>query len=264
MCRLQVFFPTLYLCRYCNSHLQVLGLAPKKERKRKVEVIEEVRECGGGGAPSDSPPPRNGLHLFATWPGVPAPIKTDPFAFPEEEDQQGLRKAASKRKLQSQVVGMGTSPHPQLGNEDSESEAIISTMMVTADIQKTRLSPPSPLSLQSQPRHQGKGLALPVVGAADCCYHASAPFPPPQEPFLDHSPPTPGGVASRTEVACLGMTEATRQHSKSDNRVFWRRSPQTKCKLRGRAGNLERLLQEQRIFNEDLLPHLGTWSYGMF
>uniref|UniRef100_UPI00358EA11E INO80 complex subunit D n=1 Tax=Myxine glutinosa TaxID=7769 RepID=UPI00358EA11E len=244
---------------YCNSHLQVLGLAPKKERKRKVEVIEEGREHGVV-APSDSPPPRNGLHLFATWPDVSASIKTDPFAFPEEEDQQSLRKAALKRKLQSRVVGMGTSPHPPPGNEDSESEAIISTMTVTADIQKTHLSPPSSLSLQPQPRHQDTGLALPVAGAG-CCYHASAPFPPPQEPFLDHSPPTPSGVVSRKAVACLEMSEATQQHGKGDNRVFWRRSPQTKCKLRGRAGDLERLLQQQRIFNEDLLPHLDCeWS----
>ncbi|CAM9849129.1 unnamed protein product [Lampetra fluviatilis] len=116
---------------YCNSHLQVLGLVPKKERKKKSEQLDEPRERQRERvvqhiAELEAPPVLtrvpNGLHaLTPAWqtlsqsphhhphmaPATAGAPTDDPFAFPED-DEHGLRKVAVKRKLQGRPP-IGTS-----------------------------------------------------------------------------------------------------------------------------------------------------------
>uniref|UniRef100_H9G8I2 INO80 complex subunit D n=1 Tax=Anolis carolinensis TaxID=28377 RepID=H9G8I2_ANOCA len=103
--------------RYCNSHLQVLGFLPKKERKKKNDPIEEVkvRHQMDSMAFSLMVPPLalkmpNGLDgMSLSPPGARLPLHyleaelEDPFAFNEEDDD--LKKGTTvKKKLQSKLA----------------------------------------------------------------------------------------------------------------------------------------------------------------
>ncbi|XP_077472710.1 INO80 complex subunit Da [Stigmatopora argus] len=109
--------------RYCNSHLQVLGFIPKKERKKKHDALEEMRSRAH----------LESVALNITLPSLPLPLASnglnelppsppctrllalpdgellDPFTF-YEDDVDGeeiglLRKSnAIKKKLQSRLV----------------------------------------------------------------------------------------------------------------------------------------------------------------
>ncbi|XP_043931794.1 INO80 complex subunit D [Protopterus annectens] len=103
--------------RYCNSHLQVLGFIPKKERKKKNDQIEDLRTrhqmdsvALSLSMPTLTLKMPNGLDRPALSPPLARlPIHylemdlEDPFAFNEEEDD--LKKGvAVKKKLQSKLV----------------------------------------------------------------------------------------------------------------------------------------------------------------
>ncbi|OCT61349.1 INO80 complex subunit D-like isoform X2 [Xenopus laevis] len=103
--------------RYCNSHLQVLGFIPKKERKKKNDTLEDVKAKHQMEtmAFSLTVPPLalkmpNGLDgMNLSPPGARLPIHyletdlEDPFGFEEEEEE--LKKGASvKKKLQSKLA----------------------------------------------------------------------------------------------------------------------------------------------------------------
>ncbi|XP_054826999.1 INO80 complex subunit D [Eublepharis macularius] len=103
--------------RYCNSHLQVLGFIPKKERKKKNDPAEEVkvRHQMDSMAFSLTVPPLalkmpNGLDgMSLSPPGARLPLHyldaelEDPFAFNEEDED--LKKGATvKKKLQSKLA----------------------------------------------------------------------------------------------------------------------------------------------------------------
>eukprot|EP00079_Xenopus_tropicalis_P039258 XP_017953029.1 PREDICTED: INO80 complex subunit D [Xenopus tropicalis] len=101
--------------RYCNSHLQVLGFIPKKERKKKNDALEDVkaRHQMETMAFSLTVPPLkmpNGLDgMNLSPPGARLPINyletdlEDPFSF--EEEKQELKKGTSvKKKLQSKLA----------------------------------------------------------------------------------------------------------------------------------------------------------------
>ncbi|XP_056610161.1 INO80 complex subunit D [Triplophysa dalaica] len=95
--------------RYCNSHLQVLGFIPKKERKKKQDALEEVRGRtqvesvalnitvpslalrGSNGLPPSPPCSR-----LTSLPLCDSDF-LDPFAF-HEEDTDGEERISSKRK----------------------------------------------------------------------------------------------------------------------------------------------------------------------
>lgn len=104
--------------RYCNSHLQVLGLVPKKERKKKNEQLEEVRPrlhpdaamAVSLAVPSLALKAANGLDGPTRSPQRPRlPFQylerelDDPFAFPDDDDCV-LRKGTVKRKLQTKLA----------------------------------------------------------------------------------------------------------------------------------------------------------------
>uniref|UniRef100_A0A671RVS6 INO80 complex subunit D-like n=1 Tax=Sinocyclocheilus anshuiensis TaxID=1608454 RepID=A0A671RVS6_9TELE len=111
--------------RYCNSHLQVLGFIPKKERKKKQDALEEVRACAHVESvalnitvPSLALRDTNGLDGLPPSPPcsrlTPMPLSDsdilDPFAFYEEDtdrEESVVQKSSSKRKLPSRpVIGL--------------------------------------------------------------------------------------------------------------------------------------------------------------
>ncbi|MBN3288889.1 IN80D protein, partial [Polyodon spathula] len=108
--------------RYCNSHLQVLGFIPKKERKKKNDPMEEIRSrphlesvALNIMVPSLALKTPNGLdgpalssprsRLLVPFPEVEL---LDPFAFHEDDtdgDEAAPRKgSAVRKKLQSKLV----------------------------------------------------------------------------------------------------------------------------------------------------------------
>lgn len=108
--------------RYCNSHLQVLGFIPKKERKKKNDTLEEMRSRAhlesvalNITVPSLALKAPNGLDELPPSPpctrllALPDGELLDPFAF-YEDDTDGeeigtpRRGSAIKKKLQNKHV----------------------------------------------------------------------------------------------------------------------------------------------------------------
>ncbi|NP_001410255.1 INO80 complex subunit Da [Danio rerio] len=112
--------------RYCNSHLQVLGFIPKKERKKKQDGLEEVRSRAHVESvalnitvPSLALRDTNGLPASPPCSRLtPMPLLDsdllDPFAFYEEDSdveesllQRPAQRSSSKRKASSTpVIGL--------------------------------------------------------------------------------------------------------------------------------------------------------------
>lgn len=108
--------------RYCNSHLQVLGFIPKKERKKKHDALEEVRPRAhlesvalNITVPSLALRAPNGIDELPPSPPctrllpLPDGELLDPFAFYEEdtdgEETGAPRKGNNvKKKLQNRLV----------------------------------------------------------------------------------------------------------------------------------------------------------------
>ncbi|XP_069471663.1 INO80 complex subunit D [Ambystoma mexicanum] len=108
--------PTSENRRYCNSHLQVLGFIPKKERKKKNDVVEEAKvrhqldalafSLTVPALPLKMPNGLDGLSLSP--PGARLPLHyleadlEDSFNFNEEEN--ALKVASVRKKLQSKLA----------------------------------------------------------------------------------------------------------------------------------------------------------------
>lgn len=109
------------LHRYCNSHLQVLGFIPKKERKKKHDALEEMRSrphlesvALNITVPSLALKAPNGLDELPPSPPctrllpLPDGELLDPFAFYEDDtdgEEGPPRKGSTvRKKLQSRLV----------------------------------------------------------------------------------------------------------------------------------------------------------------
>ncbi|XP_077392212.1 INO80 complex subunit D-like [Festucalex cinctus] len=109
--------------RYCNSHLQVLGFIPKKERKKKHDALEEMRSRAHleSVALNITVPPlplaSNGINELPPSPpctrllALPDGELLDPFTFYEDdtdgEEMGPPRKSnAIKKKLQRKGSGV--------------------------------------------------------------------------------------------------------------------------------------------------------------
>lgn len=108
--------------RYCNSHLQVLGFIPKKERKKKHDALEEMRSKAhlesvalNITVPSLALKSSNGVDELPPSPPctrlltIPDGELLDPFAFYEDDtdgEEVGSSRKGSviKKKLQSRLV----------------------------------------------------------------------------------------------------------------------------------------------------------------
>ncbi|XP_041119441.1 INO80 complex subunit D-like [Polyodon spathula] len=148
--------------RYCNSHLQVLGFIPKKERKKKNDPMEEIRSrphlesvALNITVPSLALKTPNGLDgpaLSSPRSRLPVPFPEaellDPFAFHEDDtdgDEAAPRKGlAVRKKLQSKLA-----LNQRLRLRETTAEIL--------KIQPEHFSPspaPCPPRLQQQHHHQ--------------------------------------------------------------------------------------------------------------
>lgn len=118
---LMMYFFYLF-SRYCNSHLQVLGFIPKKERKKKHDALEEMRSKAqlesvalNITVPSLALKSSNGVDELSPSPPctrllpLPDGELLDPFAFYEDDtdgEEVGSSRKGSviKKKLQSRLI----------------------------------------------------------------------------------------------------------------------------------------------------------------
>lgn len=256
--------------RYCNSHLQVLGFIPKKERKKKNDPIDEVkvRHQMDTMAFSLAVPPLalkmpNGLDgMSLSPPGARVPLHyletelEDPFAFNEEDDD--LKKGATvRKKLQSKLA--------QNRQRQRETEIL--------KVRQEHFSPP-PAPSQQQPPQQHSHLS-PLSTSL------KPPAPPPPQGLVCKSPPPPNtslpmqGVAPTTHTIAqarqlshkrplplLPSSRAPAADPPRTDRVLMKAtafSPHFSCI--SRLQRLVKLCTQKHQLDTDLFPHLGLdWS----
>ncbi|XP_023392052.1 INO80 complex subunit D [Pteropus vampyrus] len=254
--------------RYCNSHLQVLGFIPKKERKKKNDPIDEVKVrhqmdtmAFSLTVPTLALKMPNGLDgMSLSPPGARVPLHyletelEDPFAFNEEDDD--LKKGATvKKKLQSKLA--------QNRQRQRETEIL--------KVRQEHFSPPpapsqqpppqqhshlSPLSTSLKPPAPPQGLvckspqpqntSLPMQGVAPTTHTIA------QARQLSHKRPLPLLPSSRAPVVDPPRTDRVLMKATAF-------SPHFSCI--SRLQRLVKLCTQKHQLDTDLFPHLGLdWS----
>ncbi|XP_029462181.1 INO80 complex subunit D isoform X1 [Rhinatrema bivittatum] len=256
--------------RYCNSHLQVLGFIPKKERKKKNDPLEEVKARHQMDAmafsltvPTLALKVPNGLDgLSLSPPGARLPLHyleadlEDPFAFNEEEEE--LRKGVTvRKKLQSKLA--------QNRQRQRETEILkvrqehFSPPPAPLHLQQPSLQQQSylpPLTTSLKPIGQPQGLvckspqpqntSLPVQGAVPVTRTIA------QAKQLTGKRPLPILPPARVPVPDPPRTGQV--HMKA--MAF---SPHSTCM--SRLQRLVKLCTRKQQLDTDLFPHLGLdWS----
>uniref|UniRef100_UPI00398F0DBA INO80 complex subunit D-like n=1 Tax=Pristiophorus japonicus TaxID=55135 RepID=UPI00398F0DBA len=276
--------------RYCNSHLQVLGLVPKKERKKKNEQLEEVRVRPHPDAamavslavPSLALKAANGLDGPTRSPQRPRlPLHyqerelDDPFAFPDDDDCS-LRKGTVKRKLQTKLA------------QNRQQQQRLLREPETFRLQSEHFIPhPAPLRplycgtppLSSPPRPVGlpQGLlckppmpptpSLPQAAAHSTVMAIPASHSPNGKPHRSASPPQHTSPLPPPQPAPspLPPVVAATDSSRPDVVVLKASNSTPVCKQRSACVNrlqrLAKLCAEKQLLHRDLFPHLGLdWS----
>uniref|UniRef100_A0A671MTR4 KANL2-like probable zinc-finger domain-containing protein n=1 Tax=Sinocyclocheilus anshuiensis TaxID=1608454 RepID=A0A671MTR4_9TELE len=154
--------------RYCNSHLQVLGFIPKKERKKKQDALEEVRarahvESVALNITVPSLALRDSNGLDGLPPSPPCSRLTpmllsdsdflDPFAFYDEDtdgEESVAQKCSNKRKPPSRpVIGLRvTAWNPEHRQPDIEHFSTVTepcTLPTSPHLPQPPPPPPPPL-----------------------------------------------------------------------------------------------------------------------
>ncbi|RMC18467.1 hypothetical protein DUI87_04356 [Hirundo rustica rustica] len=255
--------------RYCNSHLQVLGFIPKKERKKKNDPIEEVKVRHQMDAvafsltvPTLALKMPNGLDgMSLSPPGARLPLHyleaelEDPFAFNEEDDD--LKKGATvKKKLQSKLA--------QNRQRQRETEILKVRQEhfspVPAPLQQQPLQqqhshlPPSSASLKPTGLPQGivckspqpLNTSLPMQGVAPTTHTIA------QARQLSNKRPLPLLPPARAPVAEPPRTDRVLMKATAF-------SPHSSCM--SRLQRLVKLCTRKQQLDTDLFPHLGLdWS----
>ncbi|KAL4635796.1 INO80 complex subunit D-like [Arapaima gigas] len=262
--------------RYCNSHLQVLGFIPKKERKKKQDVLDEMR----------SQPHLESVALNIVVPCPSLALKTsngqllppseaellDPFAVLDEEvdsEDGSLQKSSVFGKnLQGELV---LSQKLQLSGID----------LLKSPVEHFNTSPlpslnlPSSLPLPSQLPAQLAGLLPQPLN----CYLSSSSVTPPDQgglskplppqvrpvstPSEDHSLEMPIGSALSWKVlpASPTLPPCTPDGAQQGMVVLHPAAflPPVTCLVR--LKQLVQLCSQQWQHHGDLFPHLGLdWS----
>ncbi|XP_007230912.3 INO80 complex subunit D-B isoform X3 [Astyanax mexicanus] len=241
--------------KYCSSHLQVMGVLPKKERKKKHDTLDSL--AINITVPSLALKSPNGLHHLT--PSSPSSlaclIPLDPFVYckgvkvRKEEINLGMKPPAlpspnHKQKHKDYNVAPPVSllspPSrvPTLSTQQPEAPKQVSTV------------PTCPMTLTSKPPKNSLGTSCatsPVQTDGQTLTRPTNPMPQMfQKPALDKRtlPTTPGRQPSRNDLHCHPVTPLNPgQH-------------QVPCLLQ-----LKRLLALRRTKQEDLNPHFGTdWS----
>uniref|UniRef100_A0A1A8D0I4 INO80 complex subunit Da n=2 Tax=Nothobranchius kadleci TaxID=1051664 RepID=A0A1A8D0I4_NOTKA len=276
--------------RYCNSHLQVLGFLPKKERKKKHDALEEVRPRAhlesvalNITVPSLVLRAPNGIDELPPSPPcsrllpLPDGELLDPFAFYEDDtdgEEVGTPQKGNsiKKKLQSRLVLNQKLCH--------DTELFQSTPEHFTASPVSRVHPSSPLNTH---------LPLQASGLLQQSQHSSVtsfPFPGQQQGFLCNPPPSqtvnflpPGmpanmapspGQHSGPSLSRKMPFTATQLpvnckdgSSNNQRRVVVMRpsafSPSANCLTR--LQHLVQLCAKRHREHGDLFPHLGLdWS----
>ncbi|ROL53425.1 INO80 complex subunit D [Anabarilius grahami] len=157
--------------RYCNSHLQVLGFIPKKERKKKQDALEEVRarahvESVALNITVPSLALRDSNGLDGLPPSPPCSRLTpmhlsdadllDPFAFYEEDtdgEESVAQKSSSKWKLPGRpVIGLRvTARDPERRQADIEHFSAVTESCTLPTPPHLPQPPPPPAPPPPQP-----------------------------------------------------------------------------------------------------------------
>ncbi|KAJ8778882.1 hypothetical protein J1605_013116 [Eschrichtius robustus] len=253
--------------RYCNSHLQVLGFIPKKERKKKNDPIDEVKVrhqmdtmAFSLTVPTLALKMPNGLDgMSLSPPGARVPLHyletelEDPFAFNEEDDD--LKKGATvRKKLQSKLA--------QNRQRQRETEIL--------KVRQEHFSPPPAPSQQQPPQQhshlsplstlkppappqglvckspQPQNTSLPMQGVAPTPHTIA------QDRQLSHKRPLPLLPSSRAPVVDPPRTDRVLMKATAF-------SPHFSCI--SRLQRLVKLCTQKHQLDTDLFPHLGLdWS----
>ncbi|XP_077392206.1 INO80 complex subunit D-like [Festucalex cinctus] len=248
--------------RYCNSHLQVLGFIPKKERKKKHDALEEMRSRAHleSVALNITVPPlplaSNGINELPPSPpctrllALPDGELLDPFTFYEDdtdgEEMGPPRKSnAIKKKLQSRLV------LNQKICQDADRFRTPSEHFNPSPV--PRVHPSSPLN--TQPPRQQSGLLQPPPQQGLLCN----PAPPQTVNFL---PPGMPVNAPTNPAQPPGPSLGRKAPSASNHMVVMRPasySPSARCLAR--LQHLVQLCAKRHREYGDLFPHLGLdWS----
>ncbi|XP_018580446.1 INO80 complex subunit D-B [Scleropages formosus] len=273
--------------RYCNSHLQVLGFIPKKERKKKHDVLDEMRARSHleSVALNIMVPPLalktpNGLDELPpspTHPRVLPPPEVellDPFAFHEDEmdgEEGTLRKASAvKKKLQNRLalnqrLRLGDAdllkPLPEHFNPSPlPSQRPSSPLRSALPTQQPGLVPQLPHPFLIAP-------GLPVMPQGLLCKPAPPQnnAPPPPGPPLSaiSSPAHPSGPTPSRKVPPMATPLSSGSQESPQRCVVIMHpaafSPPSTCRVRLRR--LVQLCSQRHQQHGDLFPHLGLdWS----
>ncbi|KAM4626455.1 INO80 complex subunit D [Discoglossus pictus] len=254
--------------RYCNSHLQVLGFIPKKERKKKSDGLEEVKARHQMEAvafsftmPSLALKMPNGLDgLTLSPPGARLPLHyletdlEDSFTFEEEEEEELKKGASVKKKLQCKLT--------QNRNRQKETEILkvrqehfipppapsplpppsLQEQHTLVQPEPTSLKPTGPLQSLVCKSPQPQNTSLPVQGASPVTHtlaqarHLSNKRPLPVLPFTTEQPRT-----DRIQVTATALPAFSSCVS--------------------RLQRLVKLCTRKQKLDTDIFPHLGLdWS----
>ncbi|XP_061736134.1 INO80 complex subunit Da [Nerophis ophidion] len=249
--------------RYCNSHLQVLGFIPKKERKKKHDALEEMRTRAhlesvalNITVPSLPLKVSNGLNELPPSPPYTRLLALsdgellDPFAFYEGdtdgEDIGPPRKSNTiKKKLQSRPV-LNQKFCQDIDRFHTPSEHFSPSPV-------PRAHPPSPLN--THPSRQQSGLLQVPQQQALLCNP-----PPPQT--LNFLPPGTPANATPSPAHPPGPSLSRKTLFASNHVVVMRPasySPSARCLAR--LQHLVQLCAKRHQEYGHLFPHLGLdWS----
>ncbi|CAH2306414.1 Hypothetical predicted protein [Pelobates cultripes] len=254
--------------RYCNSHLQVLGFIPKKERKKKNDSLEEVKSrhqmetvAFSLTVPSLALKMPNGLDgMTLSPPSARLPFHyletdlEDPFMF--EEEQEELKKVESvKKKLQSKLA---QNRQRQKETEILKVQEHFSPHSAPSPLQspsvqeQPTLVQPAPISLKEtgltqsivskSPQHQNT--SLPVQGASPVTHTlAQARLQSTKRPLPVPSPSTEPTRTDRIQVPATTLPAYSLRVS--------------------RLQRLMKMYTQKKQLDTDLFPHLdGEWLEG--
>lgn len=95
--------------KYCNSHLQVMGVLPKKERKKKQDTIESL--ALNITVPSLALKTHNGLEHLSPPPSLACLLPSDPFAFYRPDKMLKVSDTILKKPQESQAMSQKKQDH---------------------------------------------------------------------------------------------------------------------------------------------------------
>ncbi|XP_062862008.1 INO80 complex subunit Da [Trichomycterus rosablanca] len=256
--------------RYCNSHLQVLGFIPKKERKKKQDALDSV--ALNITVPSLALRVSNGLDVLPPSPPctrltpltLPDPHLLDPFAFFEEDldgsDNTTHKDALLKKKTASRLA---LSQHGSVHDSDSTppTSELLTFGKVAGTLPKsphlTTPAPPPP----PPPPPQHAGVSTYKQGAAQAVLCKQAP-PQPGASQLPSVPQSAGQQFRKTFLTApsqlpTGAQECPQRHGVVMRPTAFTAPPACLSRLQ----HLVQLCAQRHKEHKDLFPHLGLdWS----